>query len=79
MHADGYRDFRLKRSLGFSRYLATRGLPIVRSPEVDRRRLFAFVDKLAEELGPADEAEVAKYSEMFAASAATARARQAAH
>ena len=40
--------------------------------ELDRRRLFAFVDELEEELGPADETEVAKYSELFAASA-TAR------
>jgi hypothetical protein len=37
--------------------------------ELDRRHLSAFVDELEEELGPADEAEVAKYSEMFAASA----------
>jgi post-segregation antitoxin (ccd killing protein) len=38
--------------------------------ELDRRRLFAFVDELADELGPADEAEVAKYSELFASTAA---------
>ena len=38
--------------------------------ELDRRRLFAFVDELADELGPIDEAEVAKYSELFASSAA---------
>jgi post-segregation antitoxin (ccd killing protein) len=34
--------------------------------ELDRRRLSAFVDELADELGPVDEAEVAKYSELFA-------------
>jgi len=38
--------------------------------ELDRRRLFAFVDELADELGPIDEAEVAKYSELFASTAA---------
>lgn len=38
--------------------------------ELDRRRLFAFVDELADEVGPVDEAEVAKYSEMFASTAA---------
>jgi post-segregation antitoxin (ccd killing protein) len=37
--------------------------------ELDRRRLFAFVDELADELGPVDEAEVAKYSELFASTA----------
>ena len=41
--------------------------------ELDRRRLHAFVAELEEELGPADEAEVARYAEMFAASAAPAR------
>jgi post-segregation antitoxin (ccd killing protein) len=45
--------------------------------ELDRRRLYAFVDELAEELGPADETEVAKYSEIFAASAATGHPRKA--
>ena len=34
------------------------------------RRLFAFVDELADEIGPVDEAEVAKYSELFASTAA---------
>lgn len=38
--------------------------------ELDRRRLFAFVDELADELGPIDEAGVAKYSELFASTAA---------
>jgi post-segregation antitoxin (ccd killing protein) len=38
--------------------------------ELDRRRLFAFVDELADELGPADEAEVARYTELFASTAA---------
>lgn len=46
--------------------------------ELDRRRLFAFVDELEDELGPADETEVAKYSELFAASAAPGKARKAA-
>jgi hypothetical protein len=45
--------------------------------ELDRRRLYAFVDELEEELGPADETEVAKYTEIFAASAATGQARKA--
>jgi post-segregation antitoxin (ccd killing protein) len=45
--------------------------------ELDRRRLFAFVDELEAELGPADETEVAKYSELFAASAATDKAHEA--
>jgi hypothetical protein len=40
--------------------------------ELDRRRLFAFVDELEDELGPADEAEVARYNELFA-SASVAR------
>lgn len=44
--------------------------------ELDRRRLLAFVDELEEELGPADEAEVAKYNELFAASATTAKPRK---
>lgn len=38
--------------------------------ELDRRRLHAFVQELVDELGPSDEAEVARYSEMFAAMAA---------
>jgi hypothetical protein len=38
--------------------------------ELDRQRLRAFVDELKGELGPADEAEVKKYSELFAASTA---------
>jgi hypothetical protein len=38
--------------------------------ELDRRRLHAFVGELAAELGPSDEAEVARYNELFAASAA---------
>jgi post-segregation antitoxin (ccd killing protein) len=40
--------------------------------ELDRRRLLTFVAELEEELGPADEAEVARYAQMFAASAAHA-------
>jgi hypothetical protein len=46
--------------------------------ELDRRRLFAFVDELEAELGPADEAEVAKYTEMFTAAAAPSAVRKAA-
>jgi len=34
--------------------------------EVDRRRLFGFLDELEQELGPADDAEVAYYVEKFA-------------
>jgi hypothetical protein len=39
--------------------------------ELDRR-LHAFVDELVAELGPSDEAVVARYSELFAATAAVA-------
>lgn len=42
--------------------------------ELDRRRLHAFVEELIDELGPSDEAEVARYNELFAASAAAAEA-----
>jgi post-segregation antitoxin (ccd killing protein) len=45
--------------------------------ELDRRRLFAFVEELEEELGPADETEVAKYSELFTASAAAGKPHKA--
>ena len=41
--------------------------------ELDRRRLLVFVAELEQELGPADETEVARYGEMLAASAALAR------
>jgi hypothetical protein len=44
--------------------------------ELDRRRLHAFVKKLEEDLGPADETEVARYSELFAASAAAAKTHE---
>ena len=40
--------------------------------ELDRRRLHAFVDELVDELGPSDEAEVARYGELFAATTAVA-------
>jgi post-segregation antitoxin (ccd killing protein) len=40
--------------------------------ELDRRRLHAFVEELVSELGPSDEAEVVRYSELFTASAAAA-------
>lgn len=46
--------------------------------ELDRRRLFAFVDELADELGPVDEAEVVKYSELFASTAAATPERKTA-
>jgi post-segregation antitoxin (ccd killing protein) len=42
--------------------------------ELDRRRLHAFVQELVDELGPSDEAEVARYSAMFAEIAAESRA-----
>lgn len=42
--------------------------------ELDRRRLHAFVEELVAELGPSDEAEVARYSELFAATAAAVEA-----
>ena len=42
--------------------------------ELDRRRLHAFVAELVDELGPSDEAEVARYSEMFAATSVVADA-----
>ena len=45
--------------------------------ELDRRRLFAFLDELEDELGPADEAEVARYSESFARTAAAGRKHEA--
>jgi post-segregation antitoxin (ccd killing protein) len=41
--------------------------------EIDRRRLFAFLDELEDELGPADEDEVAAYNAMFTEIAATAK------
>lgn len=46
--------------------------------ELDRRRLFAFVDELADEVGPVDEAEVAKYSEVFASIVAVTPERKTA-
>jgi post-segregation antitoxin (ccd killing protein) len=42
--------------------------------ELDRRRLSGFVEDLEEDLGPVDETEVAKFSELFAASAAAGKA-----
>jgi post-segregation antitoxin (ccd killing protein) len=45
--------------------------------ELDRRRLFAFIDELADELGPVDEAEVARYSELFASTATVTPERKA--
>jgi len=46
--------------------------------ELDRRRLSVFVDELADELGPVEEAEVAKYSELFASTAAVTPGRKTA-
>lgn len=46
--------------------------------ELDRRRLSAFVNELEDELGPADEAEVARYTEMFAQAASAAKRRKTA-
>jgi hypothetical protein len=37
--------------------------------EFDRRSLSDFVDELADELGPVDEAEVARYSDLFVCAA----------
>lgn len=39
--------------------------------ELDRRRLFAFLNELEDELGPADEEEVAAFNSVFAQVAAT--------
>jgi post-segregation antitoxin (ccd killing protein) len=44
--------------------------------ELDRRRLSAFVTELEDELGPADEAEVARYSELFARTASAGKRRE---
>lgn len=41
------------------------------------RRLLALLDELEEELGPADKTEVTKYSELFAALAATRKQHEA--
>lgn len=47
--------------------------------EVDRRRLFAFLEELEDELGPTDEEEVAAYTEALSAFAASdARTRRTA-
>ena len=57
-------DFEVRRHQGRS-FFAVRH-------ELDRRRLHAFVDELVAELGPSNEAEVARYSELFAATTAVA-------
>ena len=48
--------------------------------ELDRRRLFAFLDELEDELGPPDEDEVTAFTEAFmeaaAASSAPARSKR---
>lgn len=43
--------------------------------EIDRRRLFAFLGELDEEMGPADEAPVARYSEILSGTVGHAAAR----
>lgn len=45
--------------------------------ELDRRRLHSFVEELEEELGSADEAQVAEYSAAFARTAAITAPRKA--
>jgi metal-responsive CopG/Arc/MetJ family transcriptional regulator len=42
--------------------------------ELNRRRLHAFVRELEAEIGPVDEAEVARYMAMFAEAAAATKA-----
>ena len=42
--------------------------------ELDRLRLRSFVAELEDEVGPVDEAEVARYSAMLAATSAAAKA-----
>lgn len=42
--------------------------------ELDRLRLQSFVAELEDEVGPVDETEVARYSAMLAAAAASAKA-----
>ncbi len=42
--------------------------------ELDRQRLHAFVQELVDEVGPVDEAEVARYSAMLAAASAATKA-----
>lgn len=44
--------------------------------ELDRLRLLSFVAELEEELGPADEAEVAEFTAAFARTAAITRAME---
>lgn len=41
--------------------------------ELDRRRLFGFLDELEEQLGPADEDEVSSFNAAFADIAAKPR------
>lgn len=44
--------------------------------EVDRRRLFSFLDEMDEELGPVDGEEVAYFVDVFAQTAHTSRSSQ---
>ena len=41
--------------------------------EVDRRRLFSFLDEMEQELGPVDDEEVAYFADVFAETARTDR------
>lgn len=43
--------------------------------EVDRRRLFAFLDELEDELGPVDEEDVAAFTDTFSQLAGRTRKR----
>jgi hypothetical protein len=44
--------------------------------ELDRRRLYTLVQELEDQVGPVDEAEVARYSAMLAEANAAARASE---
>jgi hypothetical protein len=44
--------------------------------KLDCERLSAFVGELADELGPADEAEVARYSDLLVSTAAVTPGRK---
>ncbi len=63
----------LRNDLAHIRRLSSFVTAAVRN-ELDRRRLHAFVQELVDELGPSDEAEVARYSGMLAEIAAASRA-----
>lgn len=44
--------------------------------ELDRQRLFGFLDELAEELGPVDEDEVARFNDIFSSIASKPKPRR---